>query len=371
MKSAAARRGLRYRSIAAEGRPDLGGNGRRPHLAHRRRRRTLGERHSAELTPWSKIGTIEPSHFDPNTAYAAIDRHRIEDQAPHILRTRDGGRTWQEIDNGLPNSGGPNSVNVVREDPVQRGLLFAGTERGLFVSFDDGEHWQPLQNGLPTTSVRDITIHGDDLVIATHGRGFYVMDDIVPLRSLAADPARATRLFPVATAIRVNEPTFTGTPMPKDEPMAQNPPLGAYIDYNLQSAPRTPVIIRIFDASGAAGEQLQQCGSGQADRPFEARFCARVGRRPEAPRGDPRRAPLRLEPALCAAVRLQGRSELRRTLGTAGRLHGRARRRRAGASPATHDRARPANFGQPRGLPVAVHARSTGRAGSRSRHTPC
>jgi photosystem II stability/assembly factor-like uncharacterized protein len=205
----------------------------------------------AQLTPWSKVGTIEPSQFDPNTAYAAIDRHRVEDQAPHILRTRDGGRTWQEIDNGLPNSGGPNSVNVVREDPVQRGLLFAGTERGLYLSFDDGENWQPLQNGLPTTSVRDITIHGDDLVIATHGRGFYVMDDIVPLRSLAAVPARATRLFPVATAIRVNEPAFTGTPMPKDEPMAPNPPLGAYVDYYLASAPRTPVTVRIFDASGA------------------------------------------------------------------------------------------------------------------------
>jgi photosystem II stability/assembly factor-like uncharacterized protein len=204
-----------------------------------------------QLTPWSKVGTIEPSHFDPNVAYAAIDRHRIEDQAPHILRTRDDGRTWQEIDNGLPSSGGPNSVNVVREDPVARGLLYAGTERGLFVSFDDGDNWQRLQTGLPTTSVRDITVHANDLVIATHGRGFYVMDDIVPLRSLAVAPAKATRLYPVATAIRVNEPGFTGTPMPKDEPMAPNPPLGAYFDYVLASAPTTPVTIRILDSSGA------------------------------------------------------------------------------------------------------------------------
>jgi photosystem II stability/assembly factor-like uncharacterized protein len=205
----------------------------------------------AELTPWSKIGIIEPSHFDPNVAYAAIDRHRLEDQAPHILRTRDAGRSWQEIVSGLPNSGGPNSVNVVREDPVQRGLLFAGTERGLFVSFDDGDNWQPLQNGLPATSVRDITIHGDDLVIATHGRGFYVLDDIMALRSLAAVPANATRLYPIATAIRVNEPAFTGTPMPKDEPMGANPPLGAYIDYNLASPPSGPVTIKIFDSAGA------------------------------------------------------------------------------------------------------------------------
>ena len=205
----------------------------------------------AELTPWSKVGIIEPSHFDANSAYAAIDRHRIEDQAPHILRTRDGGRTWQEIDNGLPNSGGPNSVNVVREDPVQRGLLFAGTERGLYVSFDDGDNWQPLQKGLPTTSVRDITVHGNDLVIATHGRGFYVLDDMMALRSLAALPANAMRLYPIATAIRVNEPDFTGTPMPKDEPMAVNPPLGAYVDYSLASAARGPVVVRIFDSSGA------------------------------------------------------------------------------------------------------------------------
>jgi photosystem II stability/assembly factor-like uncharacterized protein len=204
-----------------------------------------------QLTPWSKVGVIEPSHFDANSAYAAIDRHRIEDQAPHILRTRDGGRTWQEIDNGLPNSGGPNSVNVVREDPVQRGLLFAGTERGLFVSFDDGDNWQPLQNRLPATSVRDITVHGDDLVIATHGRGFYVLDDMIALRSLAALPANATQLYQVATAIRVNEPAFTGTPMPKDEPMAANPPLGAFIDYSLASAARGPVTVRIFDANGA------------------------------------------------------------------------------------------------------------------------
>src|SRR6185437_6656085 len=180
-------------------------------------------------------------------------RHRIEDQAPHILRTRDGGRTWQEIDNGLPNSGGPNSVNVVREDPAQRGLL---------VSFDDGDNWQPLQNGLPATSVRDITIHGDDLVIATHGRGFYVLDDMMALRSLAALPTDATRLYPVATAIRVNEPAFTGTPMPKDEPMAPNPPLGAYVDYSLASAPRGPVTIRIFDSSGGLVNSFSS-----ADRP--------------------------------------------------------------------------------------------------------
>jgi photosystem II stability/assembly factor-like uncharacterized protein len=202
------------------------------------------------LQPWSKVGTIEPSHFDPNIAYAAIDRHRVDDQRPYVLRTHDGGKTWQMITTGLPGEGGPNSVNVVREDPVRPGLLFAGTERSLYVSFDDGEQWQPLNRGLPATSVRDITIHGDDLVIATHGRGFYVLDDIVPLRALAGNAAQAIHLYPLAVAVRMNEPAFTGTPMPKDEPLAPNPPLGALIDYALPSAAAGPVEIAIYDQSG-------------------------------------------------------------------------------------------------------------------------
>jgi photosystem II stability/assembly factor-like uncharacterized protein len=204
----------------------------------------------SSLQPWSKVGIIEPSHFDSNVAYAAIDRHRVDDQRPYILRTRDGGRTWMDITNGLPSAGGPNSVNVVREDPVRRGLLFAGTERGLYVSFDDGDDWQPLNRGLPTTSVRDITIHGDDLVIATHGRGFFVMDDIVPLRALAGNAAEGIHLYPLAAAVRVNEPSFTGTPMPKDEPIAPNPPLGAMIDYALPPTTTGPVQIAIYDQAG-------------------------------------------------------------------------------------------------------------------------
>ena len=203
----------------------------------------------AQLQPWSKVGTIEPSHFDANVAYATIDRHRLDDQKPYVLRTRDGGRTWQPIVNGLPNDGGPNSVNVVREDPAVPRLLFAGTERGAFVSFDAGDTWQALQHGLPATSVRDITIHGNDLVIATHGRGFYVLDDIMPLRALAADPASATRLYPTGVAVRLHPPGFIGTPMPKDEPLAPNPPIGAMIDYNLASA--APVEITIRDAAGS------------------------------------------------------------------------------------------------------------------------
>ncbi|MFI4969258.1 MAG: WD40/YVTN/BNR-like repeat-containing protein, partial [Lysobacterales bacterium] len=129
----------------------------------------------AALTAWSKVGIIEASHFDADTAYAAVDRHRLDDRKPYIYRTRDGGKSWQLIVNGIR---GGDFVNAVREDPKRRSLLYAATELGMYVSFDDGEHWQPLQQNLPRTSVRDIDVHGDDLVIATHGRGFWIMDDV-------------------------------------------------------------------------------------------------------------------------------------------------------------------------------------------------
>jgi len=204
----------------------------------------------AGLPAWSKIGTVEPSHFDPDTAYIAVDRHRLDDFAPHIWRTRDGGNSWTEISSGLANGGVLNAVNVVREDPRQRGLLYAGSERGVFVSFDEGDHWTPLQNGLPATSVRDITIHGGDLVIATHGRGFYVLDDIAPLRELALNPEPGTRLFAPADAVRARPAIFTGTPKPKDEPMAANPPPGAAIDFALAQDARSVELV-IADDSGA------------------------------------------------------------------------------------------------------------------------
>ena len=203
----------------------------------------------AALGPWSKVGTIEPSHFDRDTAYLAVDRHRLDDPAPYVWRTRDGGKTWSAIVTGLPEG----SVNVVREDPRQRGLLFAGTERGAFVSMDAGDHWTPLQSGLPVTSVRDIAVHGDDLVIATHGRAFWVLDDIEPLRELAAGPGSASgpaRLFTPTTAVRMRPSGFTGTPMPKDEPMAADPAFGAPIDYALAADAKGPLTVTIRDATG-------------------------------------------------------------------------------------------------------------------------
>jgi photosystem II stability/assembly factor-like uncharacterized protein len=198
-----------------------------------------------ELTPWSKVAGIEPSHFDASTAYLAVDRHRLDDDTPYIYRTTNGGTSWTRIDNDIPRD---SFVNVVREDPVRRGLLYAGTEKGMYVSFDDGTHWQPLQQDLPMTSVRDIDVHGDDLVIATHGRGFWIMDDISALRQLNGVRANAVTLFKPADAIRVRPASFTGTPFPKDEPMAANPPDGAVIDYALPKAIKGAVTLTVFDA---------------------------------------------------------------------------------------------------------------------------
>jgi photosystem II stability/assembly factor-like uncharacterized protein len=201
------------------------------------------------LAAWSKIGVIEASRFDPLVAYIAVDRHRLGDTAPYIYRTGDGGKSWTAIVQGLPNDDALDFVNVVREDTVQRGLLYAGTESGAFVSFDDGAHWQDLQRGLPPTSVRDMVLHGDDLVLATHGRGFYILDDMSELRTLAKDGSAGPRLFTPADAIRLNPPAFTGTPLPKDEPMAPNPPDGMIIDYALPSGVKK-LTISIEDAQG-------------------------------------------------------------------------------------------------------------------------
>ncbi len=200
-----------------------------------------------ELTPWSKVGIIEASHFDPETAYVAVDRHRLDDRKPYIYKTTDGGKSWTLIVAGIPNG---HFVNAVREDPERRGLLYAATEEGVSFSLDDGAHWQSLELNLPPTSVRDLVVHGNDLVVATHGRGIWILDDMSLLRQL--DPAVVSAdswLFKPATAYRFHFAGFTGTPMPKDEPMAPNPPNGTYIDYALKSASSSPVTLEIRDAS--------------------------------------------------------------------------------------------------------------------------
>jgi photosystem II stability/assembly factor-like uncharacterized protein len=197
------------------------------------------------LSDWSKISLIEASHFDPAVAYAAVDRSRLDDQTPHLYRTRDYGATWQPITEGISAAA---FLRTIREDPQSRGLLFAGTELGVYVSFDDGDHWQSLQLNLPVSSVRDLAIHGDDLVVATHGRSFWILDNITPLRQTSeARRTNVTWLYHPAAAIRVDNDDFVGTPLPPEEPTAENPPNGAMIDYFLKS-PASNVALEVFDA---------------------------------------------------------------------------------------------------------------------------
>jgi photosystem II stability/assembly factor-like uncharacterized protein len=194
---------------------------------------------------WAKISLIEASRFDASTAYVAVDAHKLDDMTPYIFRTRDGGRTWTRITNGLA---APGFVYSVREDPKRRGLLFAGTETGIDVSFDDGDSWQPLQFNLPHTSVRDITVNGDTLVIATHGRSFWAIDDISPLRQAAADIAgESLHLFTPATAVRMHEAdTYT---MPTT-PAGENPPDGAVFNYYVGPSTAGKLTIDVRDAQG-------------------------------------------------------------------------------------------------------------------------
>ncbi len=196
---------------------------------------------------WSKIAMIEASRFDPAVAYVAVDRHRLDDSKPYIYRTRDYGKTWQPIAVGI---GEHSFVNAIREDTEKQGLLFAGTELGIYISFDDGDHWQPLQLNLPVASIRDIAIHGDDLIVATHGRAFWILDNITPLRQIESQSQSGNvRLYQPATAIRIDNDVFLGSPMPPEEPAAKNPPDGAVLDYYLKS-PAKQVRLGIYDPSG-------------------------------------------------------------------------------------------------------------------------
>jgi photosystem II stability/assembly factor-like uncharacterized protein len=203
----------------------------------------------SEITGWSKVTHIEASHSEAGTAYAAVDRHRLDDLHAYLYRTRNFGKNWELISNGIPEG---YFLNCVREDSVRKGLLYACSEKGVFVSFDDGDHWQALQMNLPTTSVRDLAIHGDDLVIATHGRSFWILDDIAPLRQINPEITASTSwLFQPSSAYRVRAGTDQGTPVPFDEPHADNPPDGAVLDYYLKDEPSTAVQLEIFDSAGA------------------------------------------------------------------------------------------------------------------------
>jgi hypothetical protein len=232
------------------------------------------------ISAWQKISLIEAGHFDANTAYAAVNTLRIDDLRPHIFATHDSGKTWKEIVNGIPAG---QIINAVREDPERKGLLFAGAEKGVYVSFDDGANWESLRLNLPASSVRDLIVKSDDLVVAMHGRGFWILDNITPLRQLdrpeggpaptsshadgvGAPPRRSNvMLFKPQTALRVRANLNTDTPLPPDEPAGENPPDGAMIDYFLSKDANAPVTIEIKDAKG----QLVRKYSS-ADAPVQA-----------------------------------------------------------------------------------------------------
>jgi photosystem II stability/assembly factor-like uncharacterized protein len=200
------------------------------------------------LSDWSKISIIEASHFDAGTAYAAVDRHRLNDIDPYIYRTHDFGKSWTRNNKGIPNGA---YVRAVREDPKKKGLLFAGTELGMFFSLNDGDSWQPLQLNLPASPVHDLVIKDNDLVAATHGRAFWILDDIAPLRQLTAEvQAAPAHLFTPSTAMRIRASTHGDTPLPPEEPAGENPPPGAIFYYYLKSPAQGEVKLEVLDAKG-------------------------------------------------------------------------------------------------------------------------
>lgn len=200
-----------------------------------------------QIGSYWKVFTIDAGRFDPLTAYAAVNTLRLDDMNPHLYRTHDGGATWTEIVTGIP-GGAP--VNVIREDPKKKGLLFAGSETQVYFSVDDGDHWQSLRLNMAASSVRDLVIKDDDLVVGTHGRGIWILDDITPLRQIDARTAEApATLYKPEPALRVRWDTNPDTPLPPDEPRAPNPPDGAIIDYYLRASASSPVTLEILDGT--------------------------------------------------------------------------------------------------------------------------
>ena len=215
-----------------------------------------------EITSWSKISLMEASHFDVNTVYAAVNRIRCDDMHPYAYKTNDGGKTWKLITNGLPSN---EPINVVREDPKRKGLLFAGSENAVYVSFDDGEHWQSLRLNMPATSIRDLVIKDDDLVLGTHGRSFWIMDDITPLRQISTTlAAEKAVLYKPQQALRIRWNMNTDTPLPQEEPGGQNPPDGAVINYYLSEKAQGKVVLEITDA---AGKSIRRYSTN--DKPYD------------------------------------------------------------------------------------------------------
>ena len=203
------------------------------------------------MTTWSRVSQVEAGHFDVETAYASVDRHRLGDDHPYIYRTHDGGKSWRNVVAGIDDGA---FVNSVKEDTRQKGLLYAATELRVYVSFDDGDRWQPLQLNMPVTSIRDIVVHDDDLAVATHGRGFWVLDQMAPLRELVAHgneiASAKTHLFVPGETFAMNQGGQNGTPLPHEEPQERNPPAGVIVYFWLKSAAQGPVKLELVDESG-------------------------------------------------------------------------------------------------------------------------
>jgi photosystem II stability/assembly factor-like uncharacterized protein len=218
---------------------------------------------TGKIPEWSTISIIDPSPHDGNTAYVAVDRHRLDDFKPYIYKTGDLGKTWSTLVTGIPDGA---YVHAVREDPKRKGMLYVGTELGVFVSFDDGAHWQPLQLNLPVSPIHDLVVKDDDLVVATHGRSFWVLDDITPLRQANAQSAQAdTILYQPQTALRLHYPTE----FDKRQPVGDNPPPGAIIDYYFKSAPKDEVTLDIVDGQGKLVRHLSSKEKKESEQPPE------------------------------------------------------------------------------------------------------
>ncbi len=203
------------------------------------------------MTAWSKVSQVEAGHFNVGTAYASVDRHRLADDEPYIYRTHDGGRTWKRVTAGIPVGA---FVNSVKEDPKQKGLLYAATELRVYVSFDDGDHWRSLEENMPVTSVRDLLVHGDDLAVATYGRGFWVLDQMAPLREMASKEkqiaAERAYLFTPGETYAAVIGGQNGTPLPHEDAQELNPPAGVLAYYSLKSDSKTPLTVELLDAGG-------------------------------------------------------------------------------------------------------------------------
>jgi hypothetical protein len=215
------------------------------------------------LPEWSMVSIIDPSPHDAGTAYIAVDRHKLDDQKPYIYKTSDFGKTWTLIVNGIPQG---SYVRAVREDPGRKGLLFAGTERGVYASFGDGSHWQPLQLNLPVSPIHDLVVQDNDLVVATHGRSFWILDDITPLRQLTPQIAQAPAiLYKPQPAVRLHYPEYVD----RRRPVGENPPPGAVIDYYFATKPKEEVTLDILDAQGKLVRRLSSKEKKTFEQPPE------------------------------------------------------------------------------------------------------